>query len=68
MDIFCGHFLWTLFVNTFSEFLLSTLFVDTFCGHFLWTLFVDTFSTLFVNSFLLTLFWYNKLFSQNNGK
>ena len=32
MDIFCGHFLWTLFVDIFKE-----LFVDPFCIHFLLT-------------------------------
>ena len=42
VDTFFGHYLWTLFVDTF---------LDTSCGHFLWILFVDTFLGCFLWTF-----------------
>ena len=52
---FCGHFLWTLFVDNFFDTFFKNLvwtlfldfFVDTFCRHILWTLFL----TFFVDTF-----------------
>ena len=55
VDIFSGHFLWILFVDTFLETFVDT-FWNIFCGHFLWTFFVDSFGghffgTIFVDTF-----------------
>ena len=65
-DNFFKHILGIFFVDTSFGHFLGGLFVDTFCGHF-WTLFVDTLCGHFLWTHFENIFWYNKLFSWNNG-
>ena len=53
LNTFCGHFLWTIYVNVFS----GCVFINTFFRPFLWTLFVDTFMDIFCDCFGDTLLW-----------